>query len=153
WNMLNGELQGPFLYAGRVADQAWEQTLEPLPSGALRIADLAFFSLDRFQELDAQGIYWLSRIQLGTMIYGAAGSACSLADLLSRQAEPVADLSVDLGAHHHLPCRLIAVRVPQHVAKKRRERLRERQSQKGRLYRNADAWALTEWTVFVTNVP
>jgi hypothetical protein len=153
WNLLNGQLQGPFLYAGRVADQACEQSLEPLPSGTLRLADLGFFSLDRFQEFSARGVYWLTRMQPGTVIYEASGIACSLADLLSRQAESVVDLSVALGAEHHLPCRLIAVRVPDHVAEKRRERLRQRQKRKGRRYRNRDPWFLAEWNVFATNVP
>jgi hypothetical protein len=153
WNLLNGELQGPFLYAGRVADQTCEQGLEPLPPGTLRLADLGFFSLDRFQEFSAQGVYWLTRVQPGTVIYDATQTACRLADVLSRQGESVVDLSVALGVAHRLPCRLIAVRVPDHVAEKRRERLRERQKRKGRRYRNRAPWVLAEWTVFATNVP
>jgi hypothetical protein len=152
WNLLNGQLQGPFLYAGRVADKACEQELEALPAGTLRLGDLGFFSLDRFQELGAQGGYWLTRVQPGTVVYEATGAACSLADLLGRQAASVVDLSVRLGATHRLHCRLIAVRVPHHVAEKRRERLREQQKRKGRRYQDRDPWALAEWTVFATNV-
>ena len=153
WNLLNGELQGPFLYAGRVADKVCERKLEPLPPGTLRLADLGFFSLDRFQELSTQGVYWLTRMQPGTVIYESTGTASSLADMLSRQTESVVDLTVALGVDHHLPCRLIAVRVPDHVAEKRRERLRQLQKRKGRRYQHRDPWALAEWTVFATNVP
>jgi hypothetical protein len=153
WNLLNGELNGPFLYAGRVADKVCEKALEPLPPGTLRLADLGFFSLDRFKELSDQGVYWLTRVQPGTAVYETTGTACSLVDLLSRQAGPVVDLSVALGVHHRLPCRLIAVRVPAHVAEKRRERLRQKQKNKGRRYRNAEPWILADWTIFATNVP
>jgi hypothetical protein len=153
WNLLNGQLQGPFLHASRVADKACEQSLGALPAGTLRLADLGFFSLDRFQELSAQGVYWLTRVQPGTLLYEATGSACSLADLLSRQGESVLDVTVALGVDHRLPCRLIAVRVPDHVAEKRRVRLRRRQKHKGLRYRDPDPWALAEWTLFATNVP
>ena len=153
WNLLNGELHGPFLHAGHVADQAGERDLKPLPAGTLRLADLGFFSLERFQEFNAQGVYWLTRVQPGTVVYDVAQTACSLADMLRRQAAAVVDLSVALGVAQRLPCRLIAVRVPDHVAEKRRERLRRRQKRKGRQYRNRDPWVLAEWTVFATNVP
>jgi len=58
-----------------------------------------------------------------------------------------------LGTKDRLPCRLLAKRVPAEVAEKRRERLRERQRRKGRKYRDADPWALAEWTLYATNVP
>jgi hypothetical protein len=153
WNLLNGELEGPFLYAGRDSDKACEQALEPLAPGTLRLADLGFFSLDRFQEFSSQGVYWLTRVQPGTTVYEATGTACGLADLLSRQTDPVVDLSVALGVHHRLPCRLIAVRVPTQVAEKRRERLRQKQKRKGRRYRNTEPWILADWTIYATNVP
>jgi hypothetical protein len=153
WNLLDGELQGPFLHAGRVSDKSCDAVLEPLAPGTLRLADLGFFSLDRFQELSAQGVYWLTRVQPGTVVYDAEGTASGLVELLNRQTGPVVDLSVALGVHHRLPCRLIAVRVPAHVAEKRRERMRKQQTRKGRRYQGTDPWILAEWTIFATNVP
>jgi hypothetical protein len=154
WNLLNGELHGPFLHAGRVADKTCDKALEPLAAGTLRLADLGFFSLDRFQEFNAQGVYWLTRMQPGTVVYDTEGVASSLADFLRRQTKAVVDVSVALGVHHRLPSRLIAVRVPPAVAEKRRERLRKQQTRKGRRYPpESDPWVLTEWTVYATNVP
>jgi hypothetical protein len=152
WNLLDGVLQGPFLHAGRVADKRCDEALEPLVPGTLRLADLGFFSLDRFQELSAQGVYWLTRVQPGTVVFDAEGTASSLVKLLNRQTGPVVDLSVALGAHHRLPCRLIAVRVPPEVAEKRRERMRKQQTSKGRRYLGTDPWVLADWTVYATNV-
>lgn len=153
WNLLDGELQGPFLHAGRVSDKTCDDALEPLAPGTLRLADLGFFSLDRFKELNDQGVYWLTRVQPGTIIYDADKTASGVADFLSRQAGAVVDISVALGVHHRLPGRLIAVRVPEAVAEKRRARMRKRQSRKGRRYEGTDAWVLAEWTVYATNVP
>ena len=132
WNLLDGELEGPFLHAGRVSDKTCDEALEPLAPGTLRLADLGFFSLDRFQELNAQNVYWLTRVQPGTVVYDAAGNASGLGDFLSRQPGAVVDVSVPLGVHHRLPCRLIAVRVPKDVAEKRRARMRKKQTRKGR---------------------
>lgn len=153
WNLLDGKLEGPFLHAGRVCDKSCEKALEPLLPGTLRLADLGFFSLDRFQELNAQGVYWLTRVQLGTAVYDAKGTRSSLAEFLSRQTGEIVDVSVTLGVDHRLPCRLIAVRVPKAVAEKRRARLRKRQSRKGRRYEGTEIWALAEWNVYATNVP
>jgi hypothetical protein len=153
WNLLDGQLQGPFLHAGRVADKRCDAALQPLVPGTLRLADLGFFSLDRFQELSAQGVYWLTRVQPGTVVYDPEGTASSLADFLNRQPGQVVDVSVALGVHHRLSSRLIAVRVPPAVAERRRQRLRKGQTRKGRRYQGTDPWVLTEWTVYATNVP
>jgi hypothetical protein len=153
FNLLHGMLAGPFLHPGRVSDKTCDGSLAPLPAGSLRLADLGFFSLDALQTLDQQGIYWLTRWQPGTALYEAAGQVCTLAELLTRQTADAVDLPLMLGVHHRLPCRLVAVRVPPHVAAKRRQRLEEKRRDKGRQYRGADHRVLTEWTVYITNVP
>jgi hypothetical protein len=62
------------------------------------------------------------------------------------------DLDVCLGAKRRLRCRLIAVRVPQEVADRRRQKARENAKRKGRTPSQAYL-ALLDWTIFVTNVP
>lgn len=152
-NLLDGSLRGPFLHPGRAADAACDAQLEPLPRGALRIGDLAYFDLQTFADLTAGGVYWLSRFKAGTRLYDEHGRAGSLAELLARQTGDQVDIRVELGARARLPCRLLAQRVPAEVADQRRERLRSKQRRKGRRYHQADPWALAEWTVYVTNVP
>jgi DDE family transposase len=153
WNLLDGTLQGPFLHAGRQADRSCEKALAPLAPGTLRLADLGFFDQNEFHALSARGVYWLSRVQPGTTIYDASGQSRSLAEILSGQTSDTVELDIGMGVHHRLPCRLLAVRVPPQVAAARRRRLRQKQVHKGRKYRSADPWLLTEWTVYVTNVP
>ena len=58
---LNMKLNGPFLQAGRVHDKSSRLQEEHPPQGALRIADLGYFSLEALQDLDVEGVYWLSR--------------------------------------------------------------------------------------------
>ncbi len=153
FNVLDGSLRGPFLHPGRTADQTCDAPLEALAPGALRIADLAYFDLQQFADMNAQGVYWLSRFQPGTRLYDSQGQRWSLADFLAKQTGDVVDVQVHLGVKQRVPCRLLAKRVPADVAEKRRERLRSRERHQGRKYRQADSWTLAEWTVYVTNVP
>lgn len=153
FNVLDGTLRGPFLHPGRTADPSCDAPLEPLRPGTLRLADLAYFNLRTFADLNAQGVYWLSRVKPGTRVDDAQGRAWTLADFLTQQTGDTVDVWVRLGAEDRLPCRLLAKRVPPEVAEQRRERLRSKQRRKGRKYRDADPWVLAEWTLYATNVP
>ena len=57
-----------------------------------------------------------------------------------------------VGAEQRLPCRLLAVRVPQEVADQRRRRLRE-YARKKQVPLKAETLALAEWTLVITKVP
>lgn len=151
-NLLNGALTGPFLQPGRVPDQQGVLQNAPLPPQALRLADLGFFGLETFAALSQQGVYWLSRWQLGTALLDAAGTKQDLLDVLSRQPGDAVDLPFRLGVQHGLPCRLLAVRVPPEVVQLRRQRLRKK-AQKKCCRVSSEQWALAAWNVFVTNVP
>lgn len=153
FNVLNGTLRGPFLHPGRTADVTCDACLEPLPAGALRIGDLAYFKLQMFADFNRDGIYWLSRVKPGTRVFDAQAGEWSLAEFLAAQTGDNVDVQVQLGTGCRVRCRLLAKRAPPEVVEKRRARLRTKQSRKGRKYRAADPWALAEWTVYVTNVP
>jgi len=72
-DLLYGTLQGPILQHGREHDRNSPLDNQALPSGesgcttafkgALRITDLGYFSLSRFFELNADGVYWLTRVK------------------------------------------------------------------------------------------
>ncbi|HEX2186115.1 MAG TPA: IS4 family transposase [Chloroflexota bacterium] len=139
------------LQEGRAADQAAEFP-GALAAGALHLADLGYWSLDGFRALTHQGVFWLSRLQVQTAIYTAAGQRHDLLALLTAQPAVPLDMAVALGETQHLPARLLAVRVPQEVAAARRRRLREAARKKGR-QASTTRLALAAWTLLVTNVP
>jgi len=62
------------------------------------------------------------------------------------------DITVALGVQERLPCRLVAVQVPQEVVDQRRRRLRAQARAKGKTV-SARRRALWAWTIFLTNVP
>ena len=149
--LRTGQLEGPQLQAGRASDRA---ALLPttLPAGALWLADLGYWSLNMLQTLDQHGVSWLSRLQVQTALYDAAGHPHDLLALLDIQSAETVDLAVRVGEAHRLPARLLAVRVPQAVADERRRRLRATARKKGRMV-SARRLALAAWTMLVTNVP
>jgi DDE family transposase len=153
-NILDGALSGPFLHPACTADQKGALQAAPLPPGALRLADLGFFSLDNLAEMDRQGVYWLTRVQVATGLVDATGRVWTLADFLRGQTGDQVDVPMALGIHHRLPCRVLAMRVPAAVVAKRRQRLRKRSRSRGKRSNfHPDRWALTEWNFYVTNIP
>ena len=151
-DLVSGRLQGPYAEAGRANDRATSVAALPLPPGALRLADLGFFSLDALAAQGAQGVYWLSRWHPGTALFTPDGQRQELLPLLAAAPGATLDLPVRLGVRQRVPARLLAARVPQEVADQRRRRVRAAARDKGKAA-SADRLALCAWTVFLTNVP
>jgi len=151
-DLSSGELHGPLLQHGRQSDRTSPLQGASLPAGALLLADLGYFSLQRFKDLSVQGGYWLSRLQAGTAVFDENGKRWHLVELLRARGGNEIDIAVVLGVKQRLPCRLLAVRVPQEVTEQRRRRIRREASRRGQTPRH-NQLALAEWTVYITNVP
>ena len=74
-----------------------------------------------------------------------------LDQFLKRQSSDIIDQQILLGAKKKVPCRLIAVRVPDNVVNQRRRKIREYARDKGRTPSKKQL-ALAGWTVLATNV-
>jgi hypothetical protein len=120
--------------------------------GALHLADLGYFSLERLAQDNERGVYWLTRLKTGTAVYTPAGQRLQLSSWLKAQGAEVLDCPVLVGAQKRLACRLLAERVPQEVAEQRRRRLRD-YARKKQVALKAETLALAEWTLVLTNVP
>jgi len=147
-----GTLHGPFLQNGKTHDRKSPLQQLPVDAGSLRIADLGYWSLDAHEQIGEQDAFWLSRIQVQTAVYDAQGRRWDLVELLQTMARPVLDMPVTLGVQKRLPARLVAVRLPQEVAEKRRRNLHEEARSKGQPV-SKKRLALVDWNIFVTNVP
>ena len=149
-DLASGLIAGLSLHDGRVHDRRCAHPITSLPKDSLYLADLGFFTLHRLHQIDAQGGFFLSRLQVQTTVFDAEGRRWDdLAALLASKAARV-DLEVTLGVQERLPARLIAVRVPQEVAETRRRRLRAEARRRGQTV-SARALALAGWTIFITN--
>lgn len=151
-NFSTGQLAGPILQNGRTQDQRSPFQHRALPAEALHLADLGYFNLQRLADDHRSGVYWITRLKVSTAIYTIQGERLDLVAWLKAQGEARLDQPVLVGARERLPCRLLAVRVPQEVAEQRRRRLRE-YARKKQVTPKANTLALTEWTLVLTNVP
>lgn len=140
------------LHHGREPDRKASVQNSPVPAGALRLADLGYFSVGVFETLGKQGVYWLSRYQVHVNVADELGHALDLPEWLSTQTANEIDRPIVLSDRYHLPCRLIAVRVPAQVTVERRRRLRREARKKGQTVSRARL-QLAAWTIFVTKVP
>lgn len=148
----SGALEDLELLDGRTNDLECPLAHRPLPEGALRLADLGFYDLQLLKRYSDEGVFWISRLHPGTRVFAADDRKYKLLEFL--QAQPLAatlDVPVRLGATH-VPARLLAVRVPEEVANRRRQRLRRKASKSGRAV-SSDVLALCDWDVLITNVP
>lgn len=160
-NLLDGALSGPFLTPACVADQRGTLPKQIMPKGALRLADLGYFSLDSLKHMSQQGVYWLTRVQVSTHLVDSSGKLWTLAEFLKAQTQDRIDVAMFLGKDHRLPCRVLAVRVSAQVANKRRRRMLREDKRRGRSHVHRargqkvhpDRWAMAQWNLYVTNIP
>jgi hypothetical protein len=150
-NLVTGAQQGPLLAPGRVHDRVLADRHPSMEPGSLYLADLGYFSLERFRALAATGVQVLSRLKAGTRLIDASGTSWDAAAFLAAQGTTQVDVPIQLGVRARVPCRLLAVRVPTTVAAERRRRLRAEAKREGRTPGTA-ALAQADWTVLLTTV-
>jgi hypothetical protein len=150
-NLTDGQLTHLDLQAGRAQDKTAPMQTTALPPGALRIADLGYFSIAVLADYDRQGVFWLTRYQANLLLFDREGQPVDLLHQLPKTAQTVLDQTVQVTGQK-LTCRLVAVRVPPHVAKERRRKLCAEAKREGRTA-SARQLMLCDWVILLTNVP
>ena len=148
WDYQGGGLQFS-LHPARCHDAALP--VAPLPAGALRVTDSAYFDAADLQALAEQGCFYLTRVPAKVGVQTATGQLQPLSAFLRQHACPDFEGEVCLTAHG-LRCRLLAQRVPQAVVSQRQAHLRRAAKRKGKPVSQA-ALALAAWTLVATNLP
>lgn len=119
-------------------------------AGSLRLADVAYFKVKVFEELNKRGVYWLSRLPARVGIW-QDDKVIHVLDWLMQQNTDDIDQRVELTAQR-FTCRLIAVRVPPEVAEERRKRVREAAKARKKTQLKNETLDLCAWTIMVTNL-
>ena len=153
WDLRTGAWQAVSLEPGRDSDYKTPLQWAALPPGALRIADLGYFDTAVLEQLAQSEVFWLSRLQFSTTVFTPQGARLPVQSWLAEQPKAVIDELVRIGTERKLPCRLLAWRVPQPVAKRRRARLVTEADRKSGRIPSRERLAWCDWTVLVTNVP
>jgi hypothetical protein len=152
WELTTGRLTGMAFQPGRQPDGGFNATADPLPAGALRLADLGYFDFGVLTRLNAAGVSWISRLPPNAVAATGGERPSGVWHLLRRWPGDRLGMPVAAGNETRLGCRPLAFRCPPAVAAGRREQLVERQRKKGRAV-SERLRVLCEWTVFVTNLP
>lgn len=134
----------------RQNDQSASAQILPLcQPGDLVIRDLGYFVLDVFRDLAKRGCFFISRLRSNiTVLDPATGNALDL--LAELRGQSVLDRPVLMGQKLKLPVRLVAVKLPEEVAAKRR-RLRKNNRDKRLRYTHRTK-ILLGYEIFVTNL-
>ena len=154
-NRLSGGI-GLELTDGRQSDTQSSFQHQTLPQGCLRLTDLGFFSLTVLEEIGQSGNYWLTRVKSQCALYvrseedDSDNKCYDLADFLREQGSDSIHINILLGAKAKLPCRLIALRVPQQVANERRRKIKANAKKKGKTV-SKKRLELANWVILATN--
>jgi Transposase DDE domain len=148
-----GALENLSLQPARTSDRCCVGTHAPLPEGALLLEDLGFHDMRRLRHYDEQGGYVLSRAPTRLLVRAAGQRPKDLAKFLQGVPGDRVDCWVTLGRRQRTwRCRLIAVRVPEEVARQRLERAQKEARESCRKL-SEQKRALCAWTVLLTNAP
>ena len=150
WDFLSGQLWQMNCEAGKQNDSTSSVMNQAPPAGSLAIFDLGYFSLERFARWQESGVHWISR-GISDLLVWADGTTHDLHEWLQQQPEGPVDCWVEVGAAR-LRCRIVALRAPQEVASRRRQKACDKAAKKGR-QPTARHLATCEWTVFLTSCP
>jgi hypothetical protein len=147
-----GALTEVSLVAGLDNDRTAEVAGKPLPAGALLLEDMGFLSGDRLAAYIEQGVYVVTRIPAWTAVFDETGRRIDLVKELRRAKGWKYERSVRIMNEHKVKVRLLAVRLPQEEADKRRQRVIKEAKQRGRplSHKKLD---LCAWNIVVTNAP
>lgn len=138
--------------AAAVNDKAADVSDGPLPAGALLLEDMGFFAGGRLKHYAGQGVYVLTRAPASTAFFDEAGARIDLAAWLGRAGGSYLDRPVRILHDAKLAVRLLAVRLPDDVARARRDRVVRDAAKRRRPVRPAKL-ALCAWHVLVTTAP
>lgn len=119
-----------------------------LKPGDLIMRDLGYFVLKVLKKVALKGAYFLTRYHHGVNLFHArTGEQVILSKVLKGN---VLDMPVIAGAKEKLACRLVAVRLPEHVAAHRR-RIAKNDRDK-RLNHSGEYMQSLSWAIFITNI-
>ena len=150
-NYSTGQVTHLDLQAGRTQDKTAPMQHAPLPVGALRLADLGYFSVAGCMEYEQAGVWTVSRYHPQVLVFTEADEPLDLVALLRTTPDAQVDLPVHLSREYAWPCRLVALRMPPEVAAERRRKANAAAHREG-LTLSARQLALLDWTIIVTNV-
>jgi hypothetical protein len=150
--VTSGRFTEASLLPGTANDRAAEVAAKPLPKGALLLEDMGFLSGERLQSYIDQGVYVVTRVPARTAFFDGEGRPFDLRKALRKARGWRYERDVQVMHGHRVKVRLVATRLADEEAEKRRDRVKADARKRGRAP-GKEALELCGWNVLVTNAP
>lgn len=153
FDVLTGGFQDFQLTDGMTADATAAKASDPLPEGSLRLADLAYFSLDEFEKLTENKVYWISRLKANSYLADESGERIDLEKTLKAEGENTyIRKTIRIGNQRkQLQTYLIAERLSEAETNKRRRYIRHRAKRKAQTPSKV-LLRLAGYNLYITNI-
>lgn len=149
FDYIQGQIKELTITPGRNNDQGFDNYFNSIQKGALYLMDLGYFKLKSFKKIIEGDAFFVSRLLTGTKLLTLDKQPLDLLTTLSN-AGPSFSQHLLLGAQAKIPVRLIAQRLPQETADRRRQRLRKDHKRRGSKP-SQESLALQNWSIYITN--
>lgn len=142
------------------ADQQYSKSMaDLLEKNDLSLFDLGFTIPESMSKIDAKGAFFICRLNATAInVYGDDNPACAKLDILKlldalKNRQAVYDIACFVGKlNQRTKVRLLAVRAPEEVANRRRQKLCAQSRKKGWVPKERSL-KLCDWTFLITNIP
>lgn len=152
----SGRIEALQIETGRTPDQSSSLPQEVSKAGDLVLFDLGYFNQDHFAQLNADEVYFLTRLQSQVGMYENAMSTDKVDLLAYVNALPdtvyMGERQLYLGQKAKVPVRVVYYRVPPQVAQERRRKARSAAKKRGKTC-SQETLDRLDWTFFITNAP
>ena len=149
FDYIQGQIKELTLTSGCDNDQGFNGYLNTIQKGALYLMDLGYFKLSSFEKIIDAGAFFISRLLTGTKLFTLDNQPLDLLATLT-SAAPLFSQQLLLGGSAKIPVRLIAQRLPQEIADRRRQKLRDGHKRRG-IIPSSESLALQDWSIYITN--
>ncbi len=152
FDVLTGHFHDCQLTDGMTADLTASKAADPLPEGSLQLADLAYFSLDEFEKLTENNVYWISRLKANSYLADENGERIDLEKTLKAEVDNTyIRKAIRIGKRKQLQVYLIAERLSEAEENKRRRYIRRRAKRKAETPSKA-LLRLAGYNLYITNI-
>lgn len=149
FDYIEGQIKELTLTSGCDNDQGFDKYFNSIQKGALYLIDLGYFKLDSFKKIIDGKAFFLSRLLIGTKLFTIDNQPLDLLTTLSA-AGPLFSQQLLMGVRHKISVRLIAQRLPDELANRRRQKLVEGHRRRGKTP-SKESLALQSWSIYITN--
>src|SRR5205823_6000975 len=124
WEMRGGGLHGLWMQDARRSERQGPAFDEPYPEDSLRIVDTAYLSYADMRAASQSRRFWITGVKADMLFTDQQGRLWNLTEWLRSlpQSEQVVEVWVRAGKREQVPVRLIALRLPEEVLRRRKKR-------------------------------